>query len=69
MWGRRGRECQRAIWGKGEEVTGDWGKFHTEELYDLCSSPNGMTVIVLRDMSWANHVARVGKRELGAGCP
>lgn len=69
MWDRGGRACQRAIGSKGERVTGDWRKFHKEELYDLCSSPNCMAVITLRNMSWANHVARMGKRELDAGCP
>ena len=28
-----------------------------------------MTMITLGIMSWANHVARMGKRELYSGCP
>ena len=55
-------------------VTGEWRKFHNEELNDLYSSPNIVRVIKSRRMRWAGHVARmeegrgvhkvlVGKRE------
>ena len=67
--GQRGEgHIVRAIGGKREGVTGDWRKFHTVELYDLCSSPISMTIIKLRNMRWADHVARMGKREMDAGC-
>ena len=59
---------QRAIGGKREGVTGDWKNFHTVELYDLCFSPNSTTIIKLRNMRWADHVARMGKGEMDAGC-
>jgi hypothetical protein len=54
--------------GKRTGVTGDWRKFHSEELYDFCSLPNSITMIKLRNMRWADHVARMGKREMNAGC-
>jgi hypothetical protein len=55
---------QRAIGGKRRGVSGDWRKFHTAELYDLCSSTNIMTMIKLRNMRWADHLARMGRREM-----
>ena len=36
-------------------------RLHTEELYDLRSSPNGILVIKSRTR-WAGHAARVAKR-------
>jgi hypothetical protein len=47
---------------KKDEVTGEWGKLHNEELDDLYCSPNTMRAIKLRRMIWAGHVARMGKR-------
>ena len=36
----------RIIFGpKGDEVTGEWGKLHNEELNVLYSSPNNVQVI------------------------
>ena len=50
----------RRIFGlKREDVTGEWGKLHNEELNDLYSSPNVVLVIKLRRMRWAGHVARM----------
>jgi hypothetical protein len=37
---------------------------HNEELHGLCSSPNIIPVIKSRRMSWARHVACVGRREM-----
>ena len=34
---------------------------HTEELYDLYSSPNIIRVITSRRIAWAGHVARMGE--------
>jgi hypothetical protein len=34
---------------------------HNNELHDLYSSPNIVTVIKSRKMSWAGHVARMGE--------
>jgi len=44
-----------------DEVTGEWGKLHNEELNDLYCSPNIVRVIKLK-MRWAGHVARMGER-------
>ena len=56
----------RRIFGpRRDEVTGEWGRLHNEELNDLYSSPNIMRVIKSRRMRWAEHVARMGE-ERGA---
>ena len=53
----------RRIFGpKRDEVTGEWRKLHNEDLNDLYSSPNIVRVIKSRIMSWAGHVARMGRR-------
>lgn len=46
---------------KREEVTGGWGKFHSEELHNLYSSPNIM-MIKWRRIRQAGHVAHVGEK-------
>jgi len=46
---------------KRDEVTGEWGRLHYEELNDLYS-PNIFRVIKSRRMRWAGHVARMGER-------
>jgi len=49
----------RTIFGpKRAEVTGEWRRLHTEELYSLYSSPN-IRAIKSRRMRWAGHVARM----------
>jgi hypothetical protein len=40
----------------------EWTKLHNEELNDLYSLPNIVRVIKSRRMTWAGHVARMGKR-------
>jgi hypothetical protein len=56
------RVLRRVFGSKRDEVTGEWGKLHTEELNDLYSSPNIVRLIKSRIMGWAGHVARMGKR-------
>jgi len=46
-----------------DEVMGEWGRLHNEELNDLYSSPNIMRVIKSRRMRWAGHVARMGEEK------
>jgi hypothetical protein len=50
-----------------DEATGEWRRLHNEELNDLHSSPNIIRLIKSRRMSWAGHVARMGKREVHTG--
>jgi hypothetical protein len=45
-----------------DEVTGDWGKLHTEELNELYPSTNIFRVIKSSRMRWAGHVALMRKR-------
>jgi hypothetical protein len=40
---------------------------NNEELHDLYSSPNIMRVIKLRRMTWAGHVAWMGRKEASIG--
>jgi hypothetical protein len=42
-----------------DEVTGEWRKFHSGELHNLCSSPDIIRQIKSRRMRWAGHVARM----------
>jgi hypothetical protein len=37
-------------------------KLHNEELRDLYSSPNIITIIKSRRMRWAGHIARMGEK-------
>jgi hypothetical protein len=52
---------QRSFGPKREEVAGDWSRVHNEELHNLYTSPNIVTVFTARRMRWAGHVARMGK--------
>jgi hypothetical protein len=53
----------RRIFGaKRDEVSGEWRKLHTEELYDLYCLPNIFRMIKSRRMRWAEKVARMGER-------
>ena len=52
----------RKVFGpKRDEVTGELGKLHNEELNDLHSLPNIVRVVKSRRMRWAGHVARMGE--------
>jgi hypothetical protein len=50
------RALRRIFGSKREEVAGDWRRLHNEELYNLYTSPNIITVIKSRRMRWAGHV-------------
>jgi hypothetical protein len=53
----------RRIFGpRRDEVTAGWRKLHNEELPDLYSLPSIITIIKLRTMRWAGHVARMGEK-------
>jgi hypothetical protein len=44
-----------------DEVKGKWWKLHSEELHNLCSSPNIIREIKQRIMMWVGYVARMGE--------
>ena len=48
-----------------DDVTGEWRRFHYEDLNDLYSSPNTLRVIKSRRMRWAGHEAHMGEER---GC-
>jgi hypothetical protein len=48
---------------KRDEVTGGWRRLHNEDLHNLYSSPNIITMIKSRRTRWAGHVARMGGEE------
>ena len=50
---------RRIFESRRDEVTGERGRLHNEELNDLYSSPNIVRVIKSRRMRWAGHVARM----------
>jgi hypothetical protein len=51
----------RRIFGPKREEDRSWRKLHNDELHDLYSSPNIVTVFKSRRMKWAGHVARMGE--------
>jgi hypothetical protein len=55
-----GYRVLRRIFGpKRDEVTGEWRRIHTEELYALYFSPNFIRVIKSRRQRWTGHLARM----------
>jgi hypothetical protein len=52
---------------KRDEVMGGWRKLHDEELHNLYSSPNIITMIKSGRMRWAGHVTQMGGREMHRG--
>jgi hypothetical protein len=53
---------------KGNEVPGEWRKFHNGELHNLYSSPYIIRQNKSRRMRWAGHVACMGEgRNLYSG--
>jgi len=57
---------RRIFWPKGDEVTEEWRKLHTEELNYLYSSTNIIRVIKSR-MRWAGHVTHMERGEVYTG--
>jgi hypothetical protein len=55
------RVLRRIFGPKRDEVTGEWRKFHNEELHNLYSSPDIIRQVKSRRMRWAGHVARMGE--------
>ena len=55
------RVLRRVFGPKRDEVTGEWGKLHNEELSDLYSLPNIVRVVKSRRMRWAVHAERMGE--------
>jgi hypothetical protein len=51
---------RRTFGPKRNEVTGEWRRLHSKELYTLYSSRNIIRVIKSRRLKWAGHVARMG---------
>jgi hypothetical protein len=49
-------------WSVTLKVMGEWMKLHNEELHNLYSSPNIMTIIKSMRMRMAGHVARMGEK-------
>jgi hypothetical protein len=52
------RVVSRIFGPERDEVTGGWRKLHNEVLHNLYSSPSIITMITLRRMTWAGHIAR-----------
>jgi hypothetical protein len=61
------RVLRRIVKPKRGEVTGGWRKLHNEELNNLYSSSSIIRMIKTRRMRWAEHVARMGRREIYIG--
>jgi hypothetical protein len=56
------RVLRRIFGPKRDEVMGEWGQLHNEELRDLYSSPSIIRIIKSRRMRWAGYVARMGEK-------
>jgi hypothetical protein len=56
------RVLRRIFRPKRDEVTGEWRKLQSDELYNLYSSPNIIRQIKSRKMRWVGHVARTGEQ-------
>jgi hypothetical protein len=61
------RVLRRIFEPKRAEMTGDGRKLRNEELHNLHSSPSINRMIMSRRMSWAGHVARMGRRGMHIG--
>ena len=61
------RVLKRIFGPKMVEVTGEWRRLHSEELYALYSSTNAIRLIISRRLRWAGHVARMGYSKVHRG--
>jgi hypothetical protein len=61
------RVLMRIFGRKRDEVIGGWRKQHNEELHNLYSSANIIRMIKSRRIRWAEHVARMGRKEMYIG--
>jgi hypothetical protein len=61
------RVLRRIFGPKKDEETRGWRKLHNEELHNLYSSPSIIRIIKSRRMTWAGHVARMGRRGMHIG--
>jgi hypothetical protein len=55
------RVLRRIFGPKMGEVIGEWRKLHSEELHNLCSSPDIIMQVKSRQVRWAWRVARMGE--------
>ena len=58
-------KVHRKIFGaKRDEITGEWRKLHNAERYALYSSPNIITNLKSRRLTWTRHVANTGQSRM-----
>jgi hypothetical protein len=58
----------RRIFGrKRNDVTGEWSRLHSEELYDRYCLPNIVRLIKSRRMKWERHVAGLRRGKVHTG--
>jgi hypothetical protein len=58
-----GNRVLRRVFGpKGDKVTGSLRKLHNEELHNFYSSQSIIRIIKSRNVRWAGHVARMGRK-------
>jgi hypothetical protein len=55
------RVLRRIFGPKRDEVTGEWRKFHNEELHNFYSSPDIIRQVKSRRRRWAGHMSRMGE--------
>jgi len=58
------RVLRRTFGPKRDEVTGEWRRLHSDELYDLYCSPNVIRVIKSRIMRYAGNVNEWGRGDV-----
>jgi hypothetical protein len=61
------KELRRIFQPKRDETIGRWRILHNEELHNLFSSPNIISMIESRTVIWDRHVARMVRRGIDKG--